>query len=123
MDVAITFPNEPGYLDVARLVFGGAASRLDMGYEDVDDVQLALESVLTAGLCRIDEVTLEVHAEGSELSIWVGPLDGAAVEARLREDDRGLSLTRLLERLVDVARPVLRDGAAGMLLVKRLKTR
>lgn len=123
MDVAITFPNEDFYLDVARLVFGGAALRLDLGYEVVDDIQLAIESVLTPGLCRADEVTLEIRAAGSELAIWLGPLDSAALEARLHEDGHGLSLTRVLEQLVDAARPTMRDEATGMLLVKRLPDR
>lgn len=123
MDVAISLPNQRRYLDVARLVFGGAASRLDLGYEDVDDVQLAIESVLTAGLSQDEEIRLELHVEDESLSIWLGPLDGRALESRLHDDGRGIALDRLLGRLVDDARPEPRDGAAGLLLVKRLPER
>ena len=123
MDVAITFPSDVFYLDVARLVVGGAAWRLDPGYEVVDDIQLAVESALSAGLCRAGEVTLEIQAEDSELAIWLGPLDSAALEARLDNDGHGLSLARVLEQLVDAARPTMRDAAAGVLLVKRLPAR
>lgn len=123
MDVAVTIPNERTYLDVARLVFGGAASRLDLGYEDVDDVQLALESILTAGLSRDAEITLELRVADGALSIWVGPLDGDALDARLNDEGRVLALDRLLGRLVDSATPSLRDDEPGILLVKRLPAR
>lgn len=123
MDVAISLPNERRYLDVARLVFGGAASRLDLGYEAVDDVQLAIESVLTAGLTHDDEVRLELTVADDSLCIWLGPFDGESLAQRLQDDGRGIALDRLLSRLVDEARPEGRDGHAGLLLVKRLPPR
>lgn len=123
MDVAISLPNQRRYLDVARLVFGGAASRLDLGYEEVDDVQLAIESVLTAGLSHDDEIRLELAVQDARLSIWLGPLDETALESRLHDDGRGIALERLLGRLVDDARPEARDGASGLLLVKKLPER
>ena len=44
---------KPPYHGVARLVVGGLAARLDLSYEDLEDLQLALESVLERRrLCR-----------------------------------------------------------------------
>ena len=120
MDVAISLPNERHYVDVARLVCGGAASRLDFGFEAVDDLQLAIESVLAAGLSREAEIGIELAVRDGSLRIWVGPLDEDSLEAGLRGADRAIALDRLLGRLVDEARPEGRDGRSGLLLVKRL---
>ena len=120
MDVAISFPNERRYLDVARLVFGGTAARLDMSYDDVDDVQLAIESVLNADLSLAEEIRLEARVDGTALSIWVGPLDAPSLELRLADGRHGISLQLVLDCLVDSVRPSIRGDATGLLLLKQV---
>ena len=42
----------PKFLGVVRLLVGGLAARLDLPYEQMDDLQLAAESVLAVDLAE-----------------------------------------------------------------------
>jgi hypothetical protein len=98
--IVLTMPTTARLQGVATLVLGGIGSRLELPYERMDDLQLAVLSVLaaTAG----ESVTIEVDAGDAQIAVAVGPLaDGSAA-------DRGLQ--RVLERLVDGVEPVSRDG-------------
>lgn len=89
--IVLTLPGSPRLRGVATLVLGGVGSRLDLPYEKVDDLQLAVLSVLSAN--DLETVTIDVGVEDERITVRVGPLpEGAA-------SDRGLQ--RVLERLVD----------------------
>ena len=104
--ISLTIPSRTSYTGVATLVLGGIGSRLDLSYERMDDLQLAVLSVLEAR--GDDEVTVEVEAAKERLSISVGPLvDGSG-------SDEGLS--RVLDPLVDSFEPVRRDGREWLTL-------
>jgi hypothetical protein len=121
VDFAITIPNERTYLDVARLVLGGAAARLSLGFEAVDDLQLAVESVLTSGLADSDHVSLEVTVEDDRLLLWLGPIDGPSLQSDLeRAEEQRIALGRLLSRLVDDVEISSSSGRTGLLLGKQL---
>ncbi len=98
--ISLTMPARVRYLGVATLVLGGIGSRLDLSYERMDDLQLAVLSVLEAG--GPGEVTLEVDAADERVSVSIGPLAAG----------RGLdeSLARVLDPLVDSFESVERDG-------------
>jgi hypothetical protein len=99
--VMITLPIE-GYENVARLVTGGLASRLDFGFEAVDDLQLAIELVLRSLPARSGTITVSLLADGRSLSIEVGPIGGLSLEQPLRPlDGPGVALGASLTRLVD----------------------
>lgn len=98
--ISLTIPARARYTGVATLVLGGIGSRLDLSYQRMDDLQLAVLSVLEAG--QADEVTLEVEAVDDGLSVSLGPLAaGSASDA---------SLARVLHALVDSFEGVRRDG-------------
>lgn len=102
--IVLTIPTDSAYRGVASLVLGGLGTRLDLPYERMDDLQLAVLSMLDAS--RDDDVSVEIHAEDGHVAVSVGPLrDGAA-------DDDGLELvlTRLTDR-IEVAR---RDDASWL---------
>jgi hypothetical protein len=101
--VSVTLPGER-YVGVARLVTAGISARLDLPFEVVDDLQLAVELVLAAGF---DEqggpATISFTSDDSALTIAVSPL-GDAILATTRagyDADRRVQLRDLLERLVD----------------------
>jgi hypothetical protein len=104
--ISLTIPTATRFRGVATLVLGGIGSRLDLPYERVDDLQLAVLSVLEAS--GDDRVTVEVEAEDAGLLVSVGPLaDGSAA------DD---ALTRVLEPLVDSVEPSRRDDRVWLTL-------
>ncbi len=116
--VAITLPVE-GFENVVRLVAAGIGSRLEYGFETIDDLQLAIELVLRSVSDRESSVTVRFLTGGRDLTIEVAPVGGLSLEQPLRAlDGAGISLGASLERLVDGAR---RDGEIdALLLCKRL---
>ena len=90
-EITLTIPADAPSRGVATLVVGGVGSRLDLSYERVDDLQLAVLSLLEAGAGP--EVTVEVVAEKDAILVSVGPLThGAGTNG---------ALTRVLAPLVD----------------------
>jgi hypothetical protein len=103
--ITLTIPTATRFRGVATLVLGGIGSRLDLPYERVDDLQLAVLSVLEAS--GDDRVTVEVEADGSGLLVSVGPLaDGSADEA----------LNRVLDPLVDAVEHSQRESRMWLTL-------
>ena len=97
--ITLTFPSATRFRGVATLVLGGIGSRLDLPYERVDDLQLAVLSVLEAS--GDERVTVEVEAEETGLLVSVGPLaDGSGADA---------ALSRVLDPLVDAVEPSRRN--------------
>ena len=101
--IAVTVPAERRFLGVVNLVLGGLCTRLDFPYEQVDDLQLAVDSVLAPGRPHGADVTLEAEADEGRLRLLVGPL------ARGTADQPGLQ--RVLGPLVGASRAVEREGA------------
>lgn len=98
-DIVLTIPSR-GYREVASLVLGGVGTRLDLSYERMDDLQLAILSLVDAAAA--DEVTVRVAAEDHGLAVAVGPLRADA------ESDEALA--RVVGRLTDAYSTESRDG-------------
>lgn len=102
----LTIPSSTRFQGVATLVLGGIGSRLDLPYERMDDLQLAVLSLLSAG--NDDHISVEVEAETEAMSVSVGPLfAGSASDERL---------ARVLRRLADSVEPLQRDGKEWLTL-------
>ena len=100
--IVLRIPTDSAYRGVASLVLGGLGSRLDLPYERMDDLQLAVLSMLDAS--RDDDASVEIHAEDDHVAVSVGPLHDEAAA----DDGLELVLTRLTDR-VEAAR---RDDAS-----------
>jgi hypothetical protein len=98
--ISLTFPGRARFRAVATLVLGGVGSRLELPYERVDDLQLALLSILDSS--GDDQVTLELEASDGGLAISLGPLEDGTGADR--------ALARVLEPLVDSVESGRRDG-------------
>jgi hypothetical protein len=107
--ITLTIPTEGRFRGVATLVIGGVGSRLNLPYERVDDLQLAVLSVLEAS--EGDRVTVEVEAAAEQILVAVGPLD----EGRAADG----ALARVLDPLVDSVERSSRDE--GVWLTLRLE--
>jgi len=109
--IVLTLPGTARLRGVATLVLGGIGSRLDLPYEKVDDLQLAVLSVLAAN--ELDPVTIEVEVEPEGIAVSIGPLPKGGAT------DKGL--LRVLERLVDAVEPPRLDaGQRGERITIRL---
>ena len=88
---------------VVRLIIGGIAERVDFAFEEIDDLQLAVERLLAeAGTIGSVQLSFEVGADG--IRTRVGPLSEHKVAEALRDGDAmpgELTLRRILQTVVD----------------------
>src|SRR3954462_13883730 len=122
--IALETPIERGWEPVFRLVLGGVADRLDLGFEDLDDIQLAVERLLAeAGTPTPVKLAFEILPEGRRTRI--GPLHESAIAEALQgpEPRPGeLTLRRILETVVDsFGVEVGNDGEITVILNKRVR--
>ncbi len=117
-EICLTLPADDAFHSVAHLVLGGLAVRLNVTYENLEDLELALDALLerpSAG----GEVTLRVLVEDGELRTIVGPF--TSVRAELEEEGSdSLNLRRILSAVCDSVAIEDRDGAQWVELTKRL---
>jgi hypothetical protein len=108
--ITLTMPRERSFFGVARLVLAGIAARLDVTVEHLEDLELALDSLLE----RRDggsEITVFLEVADGELQASVGPFKGSDLRAELEgEPGESLSLRRLLDAVVDSYEIADRDG-------------
>ena len=99
--ITLTVPADRGLRSVATLVLGGLGSRLDLPYERMDDLQLAVLSLMDA--VEGEDAEIEIEAGDGMLAVTVGPLDPESAA------DAGLA--RVLGALVEETASARRDGS------------
>jgi hypothetical protein len=120
--IKLSIPHEPPYHGVARLVVGGLAARLDVSYEQLEDLQLALASVLEEGRYAANaQVSVELEVQEGALSMVVGPIDGRRLRADLDDESEDrIGLGRLLGTLVEGVSVEGRPNGDWLRLEKRV---
>jgi hypothetical protein len=120
--ITLSIPHQKPFHGVARLVVGGLAARLDLSYEHLEDLQLALASVLERdGYVTGDEVTVQMDVGASSIGMAIGPLDANELRADLEpQAGEGVPLSRLLDTLVDEMTLEERDGGHWLRLDKQV---
>ena len=91
-EIILTIPREEPFHEVAHLVLGGVAARLDLTFESIDDLETALDAVL------------ERAAEDGDVTVQLRLADGAIVTrvADLERDATDdVTLRRVLDTVVD----------------------
>jgi len=123
--ITLTVPYQRPYQGVVRLVLGGLAARLDLPYETLEDVQLAVETILANDAYAAGEqVNVELELDGTTLAVVVGPLETDALAADLdaSSDARGVPLGRLLAATMGGHEIEARDGHGWLRMRKTLAT-
>lgn len=102
---------------VVRLVLGGVADRLGLGFEELDDLQLAVERLLVEANTQAS-VKLVFELSPDRVRTHVGPLREATVATALQGPSRPgeLGLRRVLETVVDSFG--VDDASEGELIVR-----
>jgi hypothetical protein len=102
-------------------VLGGFADRHNLTVETLDELTLALDTVLERYGENADEVTVRVGIVGEEVHTEVGPFKDTDVRAELeRESADALDLRRILGALCDSVSVSDREGAEWVDLSKRV---
>ncbi len=119
-EICLTLPADDAFHGVAHLVLGGLAARLNLSFEHLEDLELALDSLLERPSDG-REVTLRVVVEDHVLRTIVGPF--SSVRAELEErGTNSLNLGRILRAVCDSVEIEDRDGSQWVELTKRLDT-
>ena len=100
-EITLTLPREPNFHRVAHLVLGGLAVRLDLTMENLEDLQIALESILDRTEAKAGDVTVRMRLNDGELETLVGPLTARMLDAIERDPDDSLGIRRVLDSTVD----------------------
>lgn len=116
-EIRLVIPAEEDFRPIAHLVTGGLAMRLDVTYDDLDDLQVGLEALLTLR-DDADELVLTLSADDGVLHASIGPFPPEAVQAA--DDNGDLDLHRVLETVCDTHEVEERDGGAWVELSKRI---
>jgi hypothetical protein len=101
--IELTTPIGRAWEPVIRMVLGGIADRLDLGFDELDDLQLAVERLLAEGDPQ-DPVTLSFELVERGVRTRVGPLRDSAIAKALQGPPPGpgeLNLPRILQTVVD----------------------
>ena len=88
---------------VVRLIVGGIAERVDFAFEEIDDLQLAVERLL-AEAGSTGTVCLSFEVPQNSIRTRVGPLSEAKVAEALKDGELvpgQLTLRRILQTVVD----------------------
>ena len=121
--IELRIPNERPFHGVARLVVGGLAARHNLSYEALEDLQLALVTVLEGdAYSTAAEIRVELEVSDEAIAMAIGPLNGEAVRADLEQSSDGdLGLGRLLGTLVEDAGVEAREDGDWLRLSKRVR--
>ncbi|MGH3071620.1 MAG: hypothetical protein ACRDNB_05020 [Gaiellaceae bacterium] len=116
--VTISIPRDGGFRAVADLVVGGTAARHDVTLDALDDLQLALDSLLDHAEADEGEVTILLRIADHEIGLALGPVNDRIVAELEREAGDGIGLRRLLDATVDAVALSARDGGTWVELRK-----
>jgi hypothetical protein len=100
-EITLTMPRDADFHRVAHLVLGGLAVRMDLTVENLEDLQIALDSLLGRGELEAGDITVRMAVRDGALVTRVGPLSANVLDEIEREQDNELSLRRVLESTVD----------------------
>ena len=120
--ITLTLPRERPFYGVASLVIGGLAARLDLSYDELEDLQVALTELL-AQRQRDGHVTVAVSVRDGAIEASVGPFEPQLTEELARDLGEGVGLRRVLETVVDEVEVTERDGAPWVSLRKNVVAR
>ncbi len=120
-EIALTLPADEAFTSVAHLVLGGLAMRLDLTMEALEDLELALDTLLDR--CQDsgrDEVTVRVRVDGQEVRTVVGPYDDDIRKELEGDAGDALDLRRILRTVCERVEVSERDGGQWVELTKRV---
>jgi hypothetical protein len=100
-EITLTIPREEPFHEVAHLVLGGVAARLNLTFEHIDDLETALDAVLERA-ADDGEVTVRLRLTDGAIVTRVGPFAADRLRAELeRDSENDVTLGRVLDTVVD----------------------
>lgn len=117
-EITLTLPRQRDFFQIAHLVLGGLAVRLDLTLEHLEDLHIALDGVLPQQ-DGDSPITVRLRVDDGAVHAVVGPFPRHALRAELERDEAGrLGLRRLLDAVCDGVSVEERDDADWIELTK-----
>jgi hypothetical protein len=121
--IDLVAPLGGAFQPVIRLIIGGIAERVDFGFEEIDDLQLAVERLLAEAGSQ-ETVRLRFEVGEGRIRTRVGPLEERAIADALRDGESApgqLTLKRILDTVVDSFGVEDPDGDELVVRLEKLK--
>ena len=109
--ITISVPPEADFLPAIRLVIGGIGARSRLSYDQVSELQLAVESLVAREHCRRPRNPRRGRCGGRAISLVLGPFEP---ERRPAPDARGRAARRPRRHRRPERRPVGRARLRGL---------
>jgi hypothetical protein len=120
--IALTLPGDDAFHGVAHLVLGGVATRHDLTMESLEDLTLALDTVLDRCADHADEVTVLAWIGDEDAVLEIGPFHTNDVASVLEHSAGGaLDARRILDTVADEVELIERDGGDWVRVTKRVE--
>ena len=120
--IALTLPADDAFHRVAHLVLGGLATRHELTVETLDDLMLALDTVLGRYADLEDDVTVRVRVGDDDVHTEVGPFHHANLADDLAHaEGEALDLHRILSAVCDDVSVSRHEGGEWIELTKRFE--
>jgi hypothetical protein len=118
--IELSAPLDGDFGPVVRLIVGGISAGADMSFEEMDDLQLAIER-LHAEAGGQDRLTLVFALSPGRVRVRIGPLrERGLADALQREPQPGdLTLRRVLDTVVDSFG--VEEASGGELFIRVVK--
>ena len=120
-EISLTLPADEAFHGVAHLVLGGLAVRLDLTFEHLEDLELALDALLERTASG-EDVTVRVRILDHELKTFVGPFESVRTELTDGGNDM-LNLGRILGTVCDHVEVTDQGGSQWVELTKHVEIR
>jgi hypothetical protein len=119
-EITLTIPREESFHSVAHLVVGGIAVRLNLTFENLDDLEVALDTLLERA--RSDgDLTVAVRIREDTVHTVIGPFTEDVRDELKREAGDDVTLRRVLETVVDAIDLTERDDGHWVALTKTVR--
>jgi anti-sigma regulatory factor (Ser/Thr protein kinase) len=118
--VTLRLPREHSFFSVAHLVVGGLAVRLNLSFDQLEDLQVAVAELLEQRESD-DEITISLRITGNVIEVELGPFDESLTKELAHDDGDEVGLRRVLETVVDEIDVSERGGKPWISLRKKVE--
>jgi anti-sigma regulatory factor (Ser/Thr protein kinase) len=118
--ITLTLPAERDFYRVAHLVLGGLAARLNLTFEHLEDLQIALDELLDSR-SHDGDITVTVSVRSDAIEATVGPFPGERVRRALAHESDAVGLRRVLDTVVDRVELYGGEGGDWVTLTKQVE--
>jgi hypothetical protein len=119
-EITLTIPRDRALYTVAHLVLGGLGIRLNLTIEHLEDLQLALDTVLER-VSDVEHVTIAVSVSEGKIETAIGPMRDGVRDELAATDGENVGLRRILDALVDDVELTPREDGDWVKLTKAVE--